>query len=79
MRDNQESESKGIIVQHVRADAWELLERIKTTRDRAARRQLARQAFHLAQVAAMEEGPAKLTARPAGAAGNGTWHASAPL
>ena len=35
----------------VRADAWLLLEQIKTTPDQSKRRELARQAFKLAQKA----------------------------
>ena len=65
-------EPREIIVGHVRADAQVLLEKIKSTGDPAGRRQLARRAFHLAQVAAMEESPVKLTARLAGANDNGT-------
>lgn len=45
-----------IIVGHARADVRQLLERIKTTADQSTRRELARRAFHLAQIAAMEEG-----------------------
>jgi hypothetical protein len=69
-------EPKEIIVEHVRADAQVLLEKIKTTGDPAGRRQLARRAFHLAQIAAMEECPAKLAARLAGANDNGTRRAA---
>ena len=69
-------EPREIVVEHVRADAQMLLEKIKTTGDQAGRRQLARRAFHLAQIAAMEENPVKLTRRLAGANDNGTGRAT---
>ena len=67
---------KEIIVEHVRADALELLKKIKATGDPAGRRQLARRAFQLAQIAAMEESPGNLTARAAGANDNGHRHST---
>jgi hypothetical protein len=65
-------EPKEIIVEHVRADAQVLLEKMKITGDPAGRRQLARRAFHLAQIAAMEENSTQLTASLARANDNGT-------
>ena len=67
-------EPRKIIIKHVRADAQGLLEKIKTTDDPAGRRQLARRAFKLAQVVAMEESSAWLAASSAGANDNRTGH-----
>jgi hypothetical protein len=71
--------SAEIIIGHVRADARQLLERIKTTADRSARRELARRAFHLAQIAAMEESPSALARDVMRAAGRSAWRVSANL
>ena len=81
MRTNRESteyqEHTEIVVGRVRADARQLLERIKTTADRGTRRELARRAFHLAQIAAMEESPSALASNFDEAGGRSAWRMSA--
>ena len=46
-----------------RTEALKLLKEIETAGDPAVRRQLARRAFHLTQIASMEESPRQPTAR----------------
>ena len=46
-----------------RAEAWELLKKIKAGGDPTERRQLARRAFHLAHISTLDESPARPIAR----------------
>lgn len=48
-------QSVDIIAEHVRANAWQLLQEVKSTESKAVRRQLARRAFQLAQIATQAE------------------------
>jgi hypothetical protein len=53
MQENQEP--RDVAVETVRSAAWQLLEKIRTTSDQSAERQLARRAFQLAQFAGSAE------------------------
>lgn len=48
-------QSADIIAEHVRANAWQLLQEVKSTESKTIRRQLARRAFQLAQIATQAE------------------------